>query len=70
MRCAQFKITATLNNHNTPSTIFSDSREALTAIRQSTLCASSPYLRNLIYQRTLNLESNDQVVTISWILAM
>lgn len=60
-------ITATLNNHNTPLTIFSDSRGALTAIRQSTLCTNSPYLRNLTYQRILDLESNGQVVTIRWI---
>lgn len=30
------KMVTTLNNHNTSVTIFSDSREALTAIRQPT----------------------------------
>ena len=57
----------TLNNNNTPITIFSDSREALIAIRQLTSGTSSPYLRNLIYQRNLDLGSNGHFVTIRWI---
>ena len=38
----------TLNNNDTPITIFIDSREALTAIRQLTSGTSIPYLRNRI----------------------
>ena len=58
----------TLNNNNTLITIFSDSQEAFIAIRQLTSSTSSPYLRNLIHQRNLDLGYNGYFVTIKWIL--
>ena len=47
----------TLNSHNTPITIFSDSQEALAKLRQLSSHTSAPYLRSLIYQETSDLES-------------
>ena len=58
---------ATLNDHIMPVTVFNDSQEALTAIWKSSFYAKRLYLRNLIYQRTLNLENSGHPVTIRWI---
>lgn len=57
----------TLNSHNTPITIFSDSQEALAKLRQLSSHTSAPYLRSLIYQETSDLESKGHFVTIRWI---
>lgn len=57
----------TVNIHNTPVTIFSDSQEGLTAIGQLASGTSSSYLRNLIYQRTFDLGSNGYFITLGWI---
>ncbi len=53
----------TLNTHNTPITIFSDSREALTEIRKLSSYIGSPYMRSLIYQRTHDLRENGHSVS-------
>ena len=58
---------ATLNSHKTPITIFSDSQEALAILRKLGSHTRAPYLRNLIYQETSDLESKGHSVTIRWI---
>ena len=47
-----------------PVTIFNDLQEALTAIWKLSFYAKRLYLRNLIYQKTLNLENSSHPVTI------
>lgn len=54
----------TLKTQNTPIMIFSDSREALTEIRHLSSYTGSPFLRNLIYQRTLDLGKDGHFATI------
>lgn len=44
--------------------MFTDSREALITIQQSFPRTDSPYLRDLIYQRALDLKDNGHSVTI------
>lgn len=59
--------TETRGNLRARITVFTDSREALTTIQQFSPCISSPYLRDLIYQRTLDLKKVGRSVTIRWI---
>ena len=59
----------TLNSHNTPITIVSNLREALTTLGQLSFHTSTPYLRNPIYQETSDLERKGHSVTIWWILS-
>ena len=47
--------------------MFTDSREAPTTIQQSSSRTGSPYLRDLIYQRALDLKDNGRSVTLRWI---
>lgn len=47
----------TRGNLRAPITVFKDSREALTTTQQLSPRISSPYLRDLIYQRTLDLKN-------------
>lgn len=56
-----------LNNHVIPIKIFSDSQEALTSILQSISHIGSPYLRDLIHQRTLAFKKKGHLATIRWI---
>lgn len=58
-----------LYSHNTPITIFRNSREALTTLGQLSFHTSTPYLRNPIYQETSDLERKGHSVTIWWILS-
>lgn len=57
----------TVNIHNTPVMIFSDSQEALMVNRLLTSGTSSSYLRNLIHQRTFEIGSNGYFVALGWI---
>ena len=57
----------TLNNNNASITIFGDLQKAIIAIQQLFFSTSSPYLRNPIYQRNLDLGSNNHFLTIRWI---
>ena len=52
---------------NTPITIFSDSREALTEIQKVNPYTDSPYLKSLIHQKTNDLKQHGHPVTIRWI---
>lgn len=56
----------TLNSNQTPTTIFSDSREALTTLCQLSSRTQTPYLRNLIFQKASDMESKGHSVTIRW----
>lgn len=47
----------TKGNFGAPVTVFTDSREAIATIQQISPCISSPFLRDLIYQRTLDLRN-------------
>lgn len=57
----------TRGNFKAPITVFTDSREVLTTIQQIYPRISSPFLRDLIYQRTLDLKNIGRLVTIRWI---
>lgn len=54
----------TLNSYNSPITIFSDSKEALTMLWLLSSHSSAPYLRNPIYQETSDLESKGHLVAV------
>ena len=57
----------TLDTHQTPITIFSDSIEALDTISQLSPVTKAPYLRNLIFQKISELKRRGHSVTIRWI---
>ena len=46
----------TRQNLEAPITVFTDSREALATLQQISPCSSSPFLRDLIRQMTLDLK--------------
>lgn len=48
-------------------TIFSNSQKVLTVIQKFNFYTKILYLRNLIYQKTLNLENNSHLATIKQI---
>lgn len=54
----------TRGNFGAPITVFTDSREALTTIQQVSPRISSPFLRDLIYQRALDLKNGGSLVII------
>lgn len=54
----------TRGNFRAPLTVFTDSREALTTIQQVSPRISSPFLRDLIYQRALDLKNGGRLVII------
>lgn len=56
-----------VNDHVAPITVFSDLQEALASIRQSISHTGSPYLRDLVYQRTLAFKKKGHPVTFRWI---
>lgn len=47
-----------------PIIVFTDSREALINIQQSSSRTGSPYLRDMIYHRALDLKDNGRSVTV------
>ena len=57
----------TLDSHQTPIRIFSDSTKALNTLCRSNPYTRTPYLRDLIFQKTLDLKSKGHSVTIRWI---
>ena len=57
----------TRQNLGAPITVFTDSREALATLQQIPLRSSSPFLRDLICQTTLDWKDAVHLVTIRWI---